>query len=689
MRLLRHRSALAFGLALLLSGKAGGQELIYQEGFNSDGEAATPPRYTTLGREVYEVARIRSELGLQDQLGPIYWAHSTNVSFVGVPGATAGRRALMAWHHNLEGTAVNTNVLGLFQSTAVWLMRGKTSGTVLFSPAPAGPGDQVLFDHLAAAGYTVITDDDGTGPVPAADLVIKSSSSDFGNASRFATVAIPVLTYRALDHDDLLVSSIGQSGVTFEPGDVMMVATNHPAAGGKRGSFPLATGAQTFDLIGDILPVNSTVLANFTRNVPPTIANLAEVDAAIAGTLATAKTTNTLTSADFSLASATSPGKWLDDAEAPGSPSGAFALVGRGRINVQTPGRYTFALGVDDGGRLRIDRDRNGFGTNDNVIVMDSTGAFREQFADVNFTSAGIYDFEWVTFNTGGASGSEVSVTTSPGGGATGPVDAFTGEWDLLGSAFPASPVQLQGPINVVVYVPNGPVEQQVLPFIVLINGPDEGGSVFGGGPFSGFEGAGFFAGSGLNKWPYPNDLTYRSLTLRPVDVTGKTNVQVTVALAATFLDFETSDFLDILADPDAGGPREPVTLAHFAAPNDASKYFTDGRTRLGLTFQDATYPAPTNSTQLVIEFRAATTWWNEIVAFDNVRITSGAPVATTPTVALVRDATGLRVEFVGVLQSAPSVNGPYTDIPGNPTSPYTLTITPESGALFLRARNP
>ena len=35
-------------------------------------------------------------------------------------------------------------------------------------------------------------------------------------------------------------------------------------------------------------------------------------------------------------------------------------------------------------------------------------------------------------------------------------------------------------------------------PLIVAINGPDEGGQVFGGGAFIDFEGTGFFAGSGI-----------------------------------------------------------------------------------------------------------------------------------------------------------------------------------------------
>ena len=99
------------------------------------------------------------------------------------------------------------------------------------------------------------------------------------------------------------------------------------------------------------------------------------------------------------------------------------------------------------------------------------------------------------------------------------------------------------------------------------------------------------------------------------------------MAVAATFLDFETTDFLDIVAYP-TGLSSEPVVFAHYSAPDGNTKYFVDtahnNTHRLNLTFQDATYDFRRGATDLVIEFRAATTFWNEIAGFDNVRITSG-----------------------------------------------------------------
>src|SRR5687767_130245 len=71
-------------------------ELIYQEGFNNDGSAATPARYTFVGRDVYEVPRIQADLSNFDQKGPLYWAHNFDVSFVGNPNIP-GRRAIFTW----------------------------------------------------------------------------------------------------------------------------------------------------------------------------------------------------------------------------------------------------------------------------------------------------------------------------------------------------------------------------------------------------------------------------------------------------------------------------------------------------------------------------------------------------------------------------------------------------------------
>src|SRR5439155_10791410 len=249
------------------------------------------------------------------------------------------------------------------------------------------------------------------------------------------------------------------------------------------------------------------------------------------------KYTNAVQAFDFSDGT---PGDWSIDNPVPGGITGTWGLVGKGKISVSAPGTYSFAIGVDDGGRLRIDKNQNGIGPEDNVIVQDAIAAHAPYYGDVTFTSAGTYDFEVASFNAGGAGDIEFSVSLQSGGNDRTAISS--GSWELIGQT--TGKVSLQGTIEVTSYEPTGAPVLTALPMLVLLNGPGDTppGSVYGGGPFTGFEGAGFFAGSALNKFPLTDP--FRTLRLSPVNVAGKTAVKLTVALAATFLDFETSDFL-------------------------------------------------------------------------------------------------------------------------------------------------
>ena len=51
-----------------------GQELIYQEGFNTDGEKSNPQRYTFVGRDVYEVPRVQIYMGAALIIAACLWA---------------------------------------------------------------------------------------------------------------------------------------------------------------------------------------------------------------------------------------------------------------------------------------------------------------------------------------------------------------------------------------------------------------------------------------------------------------------------------------------------------------------------------------------------------------------------------------------------------------------------------------
>ena len=104
---LAHSTVAAFVLALLygLSVVSSKAQLISQETFNDDGEKANPPRYVVTGRDVYTPDRIKAEVDpATQQVGMAFWAHNFDLpayadvpaKFVGVPGATPARRALLA-----------------------------------------------------------------------------------------------------------------------------------------------------------------------------------------------------------------------------------------------------------------------------------------------------------------------------------------------------------------------------------------------------------------------------------------------------------------------------------------------------------------------------------------------------------------------------------------------------------------
>ena len=605
-------------------------QLIYQEGFNDDGSKAVPPRYTITDGMAYEPPfEVGNPFGIPDtQLGPVYWAHSFEVSFVGVPGPTAGRRAMLAWDSAIADSDVTPQTWQLVEGTVQWLANNKANATVLFTPSQFAA--QSMADHLAAAGYVIVDDDESTPEDSViADVVIRAPSGV--NVSRFAQSSKGVLVMSSLDHDDMLTSSIGATA-SFTATTGTVVAA-HPAAGGLTGTFNVIaadTGPHSWQLIGSILPTGSTTVATLVREVPPTAASLADVDAMVAGTKQSQQATAAVSEVDFADGSF---GDFQADNPIPGDFTAPFGLVIRGSLNVSAAGRYSFAVASDDGARLRIDVDRNGLTEADNVIVNDTAQAHAPRYGDVTFPAAGLYDFEVAMFNSGGAGDVEFSVSLQAGGGDTSAISS--GNWELIGQTFSAA-VSLDGMATATSYQPTGASEFETLPLLVINNGPGDvpPGNVFGGGPFTGFEGTGFFAGSAINKATDPGFSlsdefgSYRSLRLRPVDVSGISDVTVTVALAATFLDFETDDRLDIWAYPD-GEFSTPVRLARFSAPTGNDKFFADvdhgNANPLGLEFLDVTYPAPPGSRQLIIEFRAFSTWWNETLAFDNVRIRSGA----------------------------------------------------------------
>jgi len=214
------------------------------------------------------------------------------------------------------------------------------------------------------------------------------------------------------------------------------------------------------------------------------------------------------------------------------------------------------------------------------------------------------------------------------------------------------------------------------------------------GGPLTGFEGSGFWGGADLNDVDYgtpSNDSVGRLLTLQPVNVSGRTNVQLTVALAGSDVDFEPTDFLKIYADTDGAGPQDFQLLADFRGIGggplgDTLLNGTPSQYVLRGIFRDVTYPIPAGATDLAIRFEGNSTFFNEVMAWDNVRITAGG--ADPPPISIRRSGADVVVNFTGVLQSSATVNGTYTDVIGA-VSPFAIPPASQGTQQFYRARNP
>jgi hypothetical protein len=210
------------------------------------------------------------------------------------------------------------------------------------------------------------------------------------------------------------------------------------------------------------------------------------------------------------------------------------------------------------------------------------------------------------------------------GGGKQGPV-TFDGGWEPMGDHLAGSAITLEGMIDVKAYHLDLPAITEQRPAVIAI---EKGQPLFGGG-LNGFEGAGFFGGADMNN-DFANGASGaggadaanpRVLTLKPVDVTGKKDVTLTVAVAGTQGFVEADDFLRILIDPENDGSF--ITIANYSG--DAQNNLSQGLVTLGKTFQDVTFNIPASATNLVVRFEAYSTFVNEVVGFDNVRI-SAAP---------------------------------------------------------------
>ncbi len=235
------------------------------------------------------------------------------------------------------------------------------------------------------------------------------------------------------------------------------------------------------------------------------------------------------------------------------------------------------------------------------------------------------------------------------------------------------------------------------------------------GGLISGMEGSGYWAGADLNEpkisgfdestmlGTFGTIAEPRSLTLNAVNVSGKPKLKVTFAVAGTEVDFDgpgPDDFLSLKVDTGSG---EFIELARFGSPTATEKFLVemikggdglggppelvipDYTKKISIVARDLTYDIPDGATQLRVRFESNSTFWNEIVAFDNIRITSGD--LTPPSAKLTISAADgkVTITYSGTLQSSANVASGYTDVAGA-TSPFTVPHTDQ--VRFYRSRN-
>ena len=146
--------------------------------------------------------------------------------------------------------------------------------------------------------------------------------------------------------------------------------------------------------------------------------------------------------------------------------------------------------------------------------------------------------------------------------------------------------------------------------------------------------------------------------------------------------------------DTDGAGPKEFERLIFFTAPTSADKFVSDVETnptkptRLGLEFKDVTYDVPAGATDLVIEVRMLSTFWNEIFGIDNIRVTAGDIVVAPPTLAYSRAGSEVTLTWEGStfnLETTSSLPSGWTAVAGAASGYKTST---GSGNAFFRLKS-
>ncbi len=142
-------------------------------------------------------------------------------------------------------------------------------------------------------------------------------------------------------------------------------------------------------------------------------------------------------------------------------------------------------------------------------------------------------------------------------------------------------------------------------------------------------EGDKYVVGGALNKF---GEMGEKTLTTSAIDISGKSDLSVSVLLAATAADFEPGDYLRIEAIVDGD---EPVILEEFWGVDDGTSDCNKGLSNGEFAgeegdiclpteaFGDFNFPLPEGN-ELMLNLAALNTWGNELVGIDNIRVFSG-----------------------------------------------------------------
>jgi uncharacterized delta-60 repeat protein len=174
-----------------------------------------------------------------------------------------------------------------------------------------------------------------------------------------------------------------------------------------------------------------------------TLMNLLTVDQFISGDITTTTATSVINQLDLFDTTNGAAGNWTFDNAIPGDGGDFYGIQATGTIQVNAAGDYTFAVGSDNGSRLRVDG-------NDVVVYDVGWQGFGDRFGTVTL-SAGAHTFELIGYEQNGAAGFEVSVAV--GNGVAGPVTEANG-WRVLGATNPHTEIALSGTVAATAYYP-------------------------------------------------------------------------------------------------------------------------------------------------------------------------------------------------------------------------------------------